>query len=249
MDDFLFDYYPFSPGRLRIWHPGHGRTLEAEPSDTSGFPAGVYRWTSGQITLADEWLHEQQTRIATMVTYLESVHQRPARGGCHALHEWAMVLDTDQVRHERFALRVTSADIRATVDTLGLRCTHFDAFRFFTPAAQPLNATQPTRATQIDMDQPGCLHANMDLYKHAAMFAPVVGSTMVRECFQLARDIRTVDMQVAPYDLTSLGVTAIRIETPEGRNEFAMAQRGFADRASILRSGLIAAGRALLASR
>jgi hypothetical protein len=44
-----------------------------------------------------------------------------------------------------------------------LRCSHFDAFRFFTPEAVPRNAGSPSRATQQDWEQPGCLHANMDL--------------------------------------------------------------------------------------
>src|SRR5690348_6514917 len=29
VEDFLFTYYPFSPGRLRRWHPGAGVALDA----------------------------------------------------------------------------------------------------------------------------------------------------------------------------------------------------------------------------
>ena len=35
--DFLFDYYPYSPGRLGTWHPGLGMRLEGdwEPSSNA----------------------------------------------------------------------------------------------------------------------------------------------------------------------------------------------------------------------
>ena len=37
------------------------------------------------------------------------------------------------------------------------------AFRFFTPAARPLNRLQPARESVPAQEQRGCLHANMDL--------------------------------------------------------------------------------------
>jgi hypothetical protein len=79
----------------------------------------------------------------------------------------------------------------------------------------------------------------MDVYKHAFRLAPIVGSQIVRDAFELAREIRDVDMQVAPYDLTSLGVEPIRIETADGRAEFATLQAKFAERAKELRLELI----------
>jgi hypothetical protein len=120
-----------------------------------------------------------------------------------------------------------------------VRCSHFDAFRFFTPPARPLNLLQPTRETQHENEQPGCLHANMDLYKWSYKLAPIVGSTTVVDCFELARDIRTLDMRASPYDLAGLGYEPVRIETPEGRAEYATAQRAFAERAAPLRRRLI----------
>ena len=53
-----------------------------------------------------------------------------------------------------------------------VRCSHFDAFRFFTAPARPLNLLAPTRETQHELEQPGCLHANMDLYKWAYKLSP-----------------------------------------------------------------------------
>ena len=70
----------------------------------------------------------------------------------------------------------------------------------------------------------------MDLYKHAFRLWPLVGSDLVADCFELAWDVRTVDMRAAPYDLTGRldprrAWTPIRIETPEGKQEYADAQR------------------------
>jgi hypothetical protein len=125
------------------------------------------------------------------------------------------------------------------VESLGVRCTHFDAYRFFTPAARPLNLLVPTRDSQPDLEQPGCLHAGMDLYRHAYKLSPLVPSDLVADCFELASEIRTLDMRASPYDLADLGFPPVRVETPEGRAEYVRAQRDFADRAAVLRSRLI----------
>jgi hypothetical protein len=86
----------------------------------------------------------------------------------------------------------------------------------------------------------------MDLYKHAFRLWPLVGSALVVDAFELAWDVRITDMRAAPYDLTGVRLdptgelwSPIRIETPEGKQEYAAAQRGFAERARPLRSRLI----------
>lgn len=78
-------------------------------------------------------------------------------------------VDQDEVRHERWPLRLGSDGTDEVVRSHQLRCTHFDAVRFFTPQAIPLNAVQPTRDEQLDLEQPGCLHAGMDVYKWALL--------------------------------------------------------------------------------
>lgn len=246
VDDFLFDYYPFSPNKLRSWHPGMGTAIVASAEDYEDFSAVNYEFDNGQISLRPEWLTEQLPKVSTMTQFLKSVAARPARSGCFGLHEWAMVLDQNSTRHNQFPLRITQEAIRATIDEQGLRCTHFDAFRFFTDAARPLNPLQLAYDDKFTVEQPGCLHANMDLYKYASRIAPIVGSEFLRSCFILARDIRTVDMQVAPYDLSSLGVFPIRVETADGRREFSAKQQEFTHRASDLRSQLIEICEALL---
>jgi hypothetical protein len=86
----------------------------------------------------------------------------------------------------------------------------------------------------------------MDLYKHAFRLVPMVGSELVADCFELAREIRVLDMRASPYDLTGLGHAPVRIETAEGKREYAAAQRGFAERGAPLRQRLIDACRRLL---
>jgi hypothetical protein len=119
-----------------------------------------------------------------------------------------------------------------------VRCTHVDAFRFFTPEAVPLNELQPTRESQPDLEQPGCLHATMDLYKWAAKYVALVGSDLVADAFGLARDARRLDMQAAPYDLGSLGYEPVPVETADGRAEYVRRQRELVDRAIPLRARL-----------
>jgi hypothetical protein len=241
VDDFLFEYYPISTNKLLTWHPGFGFLLEANEAEFDEFPVGAYEFNDDRIQLRQEWLTKNQEPATGLIDFLGKTQERSIRSGCFGLHEWAMVLGTEEVRHEKWPLRLSQEQIRATIDEVGLRCTHFDAFRFFTPIAVPLNPLQLTPVDRNEVEQPGCLHANMDLYKHAQRFAPIVGSQIVRDSFALAKDIRTVDMQTAPYDLADLGVTPIPVETETGRNEFAKLQIGFAQRAQLIRTELIEA--------
>ena len=239
VDDFLFEYYPISTNKLLNWHPGFGLSLSADESEFEDFPSGSYEFSENKIQIRREWLAKNQEAAIGLITFLSETQQRPIRSGCFGLHEWAMVLGTQDVRHEKWKLRLSQDQIRATIDEVGLRCTHFDAFRFFTPIAAPLNPLQLTPVDRNEVEQPGCLHANMDLYKYAQRFAPMIGSDLVRKAFALAKDIRNVDMQTAPYDLADLGVTPIQVETQIGRDEFARLQVGFAERSQILRSELL----------
>ena len=148
-------------------------------------------------------------------------------------------------RHD-WPLRLGPEGTDAVVESHKVACSHFDAFRFFTTPARPLNVLQPTRESQPALEQGGCLHANMDLYKWAAKLMPFTPSALLLDCFELARDIRTLDMQASPYDLAPLGYAPVRIETPEGKAEYTAAQRAFADRARPLRRQLVTLCDALL---
>jgi hypothetical protein len=241
IDDFLFDYYPFSPAKLSAWHPGFGVILEGPAADSYLSTPGYTRAGEG-VTGDVTWLSSKLPRLEMAIRILSGTASRPPVTGCFGLHEWAMVygLAQDQVRHEYLPLRVSPAAVTATVESVGLRCTHIDAFRFFTPEAVPLNALEPTRATQPDVEQPGCLHAAMDLYKMATWFSPLVSSDLMMDCFENAARARQLDMQASPYDVSGFGLAAIQVETPEGRREYAAAQRELMEATDPLRARLLA---------
>ena len=246
VDDFLFDYYSFRPGQLARWHPGHGTIVTGHRRDLAPWSRDPdYRDAATDntpgVTTSAERLARHHDRLRAARAVLVASAGRPARYGCFGLHEWAMVyrVTPDEVRHRNWSLRLSLDDIADVVDEHGLRCTHFDAFRFYSPAARPLNEYQLTRADQPLTEQPGCLHATMDLYKWASMFSPFIPSELVADTFELARDVREVDMRSSPYDLTVLGLSPIHIELPEGRREFVAAQRGLHDRAASMRDDLL----------
>jgi hypothetical protein len=98
---------------------------------------------------------------------LEGIAERPPLYGCFGLHEWAMVYRTPEVRHARTPLRLAPEAIARVVEAEQLCCTHFDAFRFFSPAASPRNRYRLTRDATDQFDQRGCVHVTMDLYRYA----------------------------------------------------------------------------------
>lgn len=254
IDDFLFTYYPTKPGRLRQWHPGVGVVLDdaAEWADRPGYVrvapgdpadcAGGAGESGGRYTVdVARFLDEHARAIGWMEGIVRRTLERPARFGCFGLHEWAMVyrLAPDDVRHAQLPLRLGSSGTDAVVEAHDLTCTHIDAFRFFTPEAAPRNRVQPTRETQPALEQGGCLHANMDLYKWALRLGPLAPGELVLDAFELARDIRELDMRASPYDVSAYGLAAVPIETDAGKREYAHAQRGFAERADVLRTRIL----------
>ena len=234
--DFLFTYYSESPGRLRRWHPGAGVTLAAPA------PHADWRWyaTDGATVQldADAFLADRGDTVRFVRRLLAATASRPAFSGCFGLHEWAMVYRDSGTRHP-VPLRLGQEGTDAVVEAHPVRCSHFDAFRFFTPAAVGRNRLQPTRASQPELEQPGCLHAGMDLYKWAYKLSPATPGELVADCFELALEIRELDMRASPYDLLEHGYEPVAIETPEGKAEYVAAQRGFAERGAVLRARLI----------
>jgi hypothetical protein len=225
--DFLFTYYSFRPAQLRRWHPGYGVVLAGREAEA----------------VTDGDVDAKRPLVESIHALLAATAGRPANFGCFGMHEWAMVYRQTQAqtRHATWPLRLGPAGTDRVVESHRIACSHFDAFRFFTDAARPLNTLSPAAHDRPTFEQPACLHAGMDLYKHAFRLSPLVPSELLADCFELARDIRVLDMRAAPYDLTRLGLEPLRIETPEGKQEYAAAQRGFAERGAPLRAQLIAA--------
>ncbi|MFC4786784.1 3-methyladenine DNA glycosylase [Nocardioides sp. MAHUQ-72] len=244
--DFLFTYYSQRPAQLRRWHPGYGVGLSG---DASAY-AGLKGYVDGDVvTVSEEHVASQRLLLESLHTLLSATAGRTPNFGCFGMHEWAMVyrLAEDETRHADWPLRLGPEGTDAVVESHRIACSHFDAYRFFTGPARPLNTLSPTSADRPAFEQPACLHAGMDLYKHAFRLTPMICSDLVADCFELARDIRVLDMRAAPYDLADLGFDPVRVETAEGKQEYAAAQRVFAERGAPLRARLVAECERLLA--
>ncbi|HEX7428977.1 MAG TPA: 3-methyladenine DNA glycosylase, partial [Mycobacterium sp.] len=159
--DFLFRYYSLRPRQLRVWHPGFGVVLGGDAArhylGRTGYgpdPAGV--------AVTDEHLRSRVGTVRFIADLLRATAGRQAQLNCFGLHEWAMVYRAPTVRHERVPLRLGAVATNEVVESMPLRCSHFDAFRFFTEPAALRNAGTPQRSDQSGWEQPGCVHANMD---------------------------------------------------------------------------------------
>ena len=245
--DFLFSYYSLRPRQLRCWHPGYGVLL------TGGEAVRRYRGRRGYLADADgvrvskTYLHSRLDAIAFVARLLRATARRPARLNCFGLHEWAMVYRSGAVRHDRVPLRLGAAGTDTVVEAEiagPLRCSHFDAFRFFSAPYMaefaPRNIDSPSRATQQDWEQPGCLHANMDLYKWSYKLSPLIDSELLLDCLEMAAAAREIDMRASPYDLSDYGYTPIAIEHAAGRADYVRCQQAIASRAAPLRAALLA---------
>ena len=271
--DFLFSYYSFRPAWLRRWHPGPDIALTGEaaraylrwseyheiaggtdvppldsPPSQINAPAARPTPNSPAVALAP-LPSSRRHYVVWLRALLLATQSRPAFFGCYGLHEWAMVYrqTPDEVRHNAHPLRFAPDPLARIVEAAPITCSHFDAFRFFTPPARPLNKLTPARETVPQFEQSGCLHANMDLYKWSFKLAPFAPSELIADCFALARDIREVDMRASPYDLRALGFDPITIETAAGRADYEAHQRAFSTRAEPLRTRLLTLCERLLA--
>jgi hypothetical protein len=240
VEDFLFTYYPVPPRVLRRWHPGARVVL----ADAAGSERAGWRWyaTRGDDVTLDTaaFVEARGSSIRFIVSLLGATARREPRLGCFGLHEWAMVYRQGEHRHEA-PLRLSQSETDAVVEGARISCTHFDAYRFFTPPAAPLNRLIPTRENQPAMEQPGCLHAGMDIYKWATKLGPLLPGALLLDAFELAASIRELDMRASPYDLSEWGYEPVAIETAEGKAEYVRRQRDFAARGNALREGIVGA--------
>ncbi|TNM68298.1 3-methyladenine DNA glycosylase [Streptomyces sp. NP160] len=253
VDDFLYDYYSLRPGQLRRWHPGAGAVLV----DAADAPHADWRWYvrvgTGRVALDVQGFGADRGRaVATTHRLLGALRDRTPHLGCFGLHEWAMVYRSGDAvggpstggaspagRRHALPLRLGQAGTDAVVEAHPLRCSHVDAYRFFTPEAVPRNAAVLTRETQAASDQPGCVHVTMDVLRHAVALGPACPGDLLLDCFEAARSAREVDMRASPYDVSGSGLAPIRIETRDGKAAYAAAQRELAAAAAPLRERLL----------
>lgn len=240
--DFLFTYYRTSVGTVRRWHPGPGVILEnahLEPrAEWRHYRRESLHGRTGLIVDADSVLARGGARLNRARQVVGATASRPGATGCFGLHEWAMLYRAGQdgIRHNRVPLRLPEEEIDEVVRGSRLRCTHFDAFRFFTEPAAPLNELPLSRAQQAEHEQPACLHAGMDVYAYAAALEAGAPGELVIDALRAAFLAREIDMRSSPYDLSEWGLAPIPVETPEGRAEFVAFQREWIARTQPLRA-------------
>lgn len=241
--DFLFIYYRNPPSQLEAWHPGYGIFLQSKDNEPSFSPKYYSRTNQGIFLDPSKMETATHHRLEMALALCRAVQERPARFGCFGMHEWAMVYRGDkegEVRHrEKLPLRVPQETINTFVRSRPICCSHYDAFRFFTPSAKNFNRIRPEKQTRIHNEQGGCLHTNMDLYKLAAQCMPWVGSHLLWQSFQMAAEARILDMEASPYDCQSLGLHSIAVETSTGRTLYEERQQALAERAKPIRQSLI----------
>lgn len=237
--DFLFEYYSFRPSQLKKWSPGIGIGLEYE--DRELLP-DLREWSLQNNIAHLEVSRFPEARRSSMewiLTLLRNTMGKKPSFGCFGMHEWAMVYKSELPRHSQVPLRMNPVELAEFVESRPLVCTHFDAFRFFTEPAAPLNKHELSRATFQDMEQPGCIHSNMDLYKWAFKMHPWISSKLILQAFELALEARYVDMQASPYDLSEYDLNPIKIETEEGRTIYKREQERIWEKGKIVRNLLI----------
>ena len=191
VEDFLFRYYNNSPARLRRWHPGAGVALR----DAADLPRAT--WThyrvvgdSVEVDVAG-FLAARGSAVTFVRELLSATVSRPAQLGCFGLHEWAMVhgIPADDVRHAGWPLRLGSAGTDAVVERHGIRCSHFDAYRFFTDSARPgTRCAPPGTARWRWSSRAACTPAWTSSRSRAFKLTPLVPSDLVGDAFELARE-------------------------------------------------------------
>ena len=245
--DFLFTYYSFSPSKLKQWIPSIHTELETTPQIGEHFPWLNDYWfllKENILSLNFERIPNHIRDLTQFIAELCSqILQRAPRFGCFGLHEWAMVYRSspDEIRHKAYRLRLSSQEIAEFVESQVLCCSHYDAYRFFTKEARPLNTLNPSLETRLQMEQGGCVHTNMDLYKWSSKLWPWIGSDLIAKTFFLALEARELDMRASPYDLLDEGYLPLCIETEEGRKLYQKEQQQLTIRSTELRKELLRA--------
>lgn len=239
--DFLFTYYRMSVATVRRWHPGPGLLLEGA-HHTARVEWRHYRRESvagrtGLVVDPGSVLDRAGARIRRGRRIVAATVDRPGSTGCFGLHEWAMLYGAgpEEMRHSSVPLRLSQDQIDDVVERSRLRCTHFDAFRFFTPAAEPRNEVRLSREGRHRTEQPACLHAGMDLYSWVAALEAGAPGELLVDALVAAFDAREVDMRSSPYDLSAWGLDPLPVETAAGRAEFVAFQRNWMRRTNRLR--------------
>ncbi len=249
--NFVFTYYKGDlgkPARLeRLTAPAHV-ALEAGGDAEDGKLLWRRPDAAGGVRRFDP-LGVSAPRLAALERgrgVLAATATKPPVWSCYGLHEWAMVYDgggEPPPRHQALPLRLPQHRVDAVVESNELRCTHFDAFRFYADGAKPRNRWQLSRDSQAAHEQPACLHAGMDLLRYALRLAPFLEPELLGDALAVAVDARKLDMRASPYDLRGAVATGdaapVRVETAAGRRAYVAEQARLAEAAAPVRSALL----------
>lgn len=204
---------------------------------------------------------EEATRAASAYLWYHDVISQTLQAEpvlyCHGLHEFAMQYQPEGAPpppsakyQSHLPLRVSRQTINQAVERKGVHCTHLDALKYFAEAANPLNHygsySTLSRKHQLRLEQPACVHAQMDLIKMSLRLQPFVGADLVRECLQVALAARRLDVAASPYDATAYGLSPVPVETPQGRADYRQIQTNHMRQAEPVRQRLLDAYRTFL---
>ena len=243
--NFLHTYYQYSFKAIELYSPGINIILQDAYGDNgiNELVSNKYcKYLNNDVYYTPSCIPSTTKKEKQHITFLKhnhnilrKTHQRSPFFGCFGMHEWAMVYDPDysstttttataeymnKYKQQKYLnFRISQSIINNVVSNSNLRCTHFDAWRFFQDDARIQNKHHLERYNQEEYEQPGCIHANMDLFKCATDIYPLIPSTLLLSCLELAINSRTIDMRASPYDVSSYSgcEDAIEIETNIGR--------------------------------
>jgi hypothetical protein len=254
--NFISSYYHFKPEILFQFSPDLETTLMF--NDESDL---VHLSKRGRSMCVDR-IHFDPTNMQFSSKQIEafrkthrillSVHNRPPTLNCFGFHEWAMLYSeaSSVDLKQDLPLRVSRESIRDVLMTNKLRCSHYDAFRFFTKDSMPLNTVNVnlSRMNQEISEQPGCVHVHMDMFKWSFKIFPFISSELLTDTLSLSLQARSLDMRASPYDLkacSNLGAMfnpePILVETPSGRRDYQKYQMELYAKSKPIREKLISA--------
>ena len=171
------------------------------------------------------------SQLAFTARLLGATAAAPGQFGCFGLHEWAMVFRQDDGRVVTRTGRSGWARPAPTRSCGSTRSGAPTTTRSGSSPRRPGRSTplQPDRDSQVQMEQPGCLHASMDVYKWAYKLIPMVPSSSAAGRLRAGQvDPRAGHARVAVRPDRARIPTRVRIETPTGKAEYVAAQREFA---------------------
>ena len=150
--NFFSTYYRHLPSALRTYSPGIGVMVSTESADDYKVDLpkkGRVAYNDSCVIFDPRSAKFNENQINTLkktLRVLEATSMRPPNFHCYNLHEWAMLYSKSKpFVTQSLPLRKSLSNkiIREVVETLGPTCTHYDAFRFFSEDAKPLNSSLP----------------------------------------------------------------------------------------------------------